>query len=275
MFFMIQMFHAFLDVGASVRTKGAWTDCQYGNQSGFEGPGHIRGGGVSGSLITGALVGGTGGPVGGWVGRRLWSTINHILSDSVHFRWNAQRHTYMFTTYNSGILTHSYNSDKYCVCMSTPETFREVLTYKKGQKLSMLCQLKKKTNTKPPPTQRVVIIQLIPFWKGRRLVAKILCDHKALYEVKRIRKWTEWQSTPHKEKSLYEEFQFITITARNARVLRHLLRWNKYEWRHQDDQRVCGSKRTLSESKWNSLKNVKKYRATIKKYQDTIREYVV
>ena len=59
------MFHAFSNVGASVGEKGAFVDCQYGNQAGFEGPGHILGGGVSGSLITGALVGGTGGPVGG------------------------------------------------------------------------------------------------------------------------------------------------------------------------------------------------------------------
>ena len=49
--------------------------------------------------------------------------------------------------------------------------------------------------------------------------------------MRRIRKWTEWQSTPHKGKSLYEEFQSITITAQkaqNASVLRHLLQWNKY-----------------------------------------------
>jgi transcription initiation factor TFIIB len=36
--------------------------------------------------------------------------------------------------------------------------------------------------------------------------------------MKRIRKWTEWQSTPHKEKSLYDEFQFITIMAQNAGI---------------------------------------------------------
>jgi transcription initiation factor TFIIB len=35
------------------------------------------------------------------------------------------------------------------------------------------------------------------------------------YEMKKIRKWTEWQSMPHKEKALYDEFQFITIMAQN------------------------------------------------------------
>jgi len=47
---------------------------------------------------------------------------------------------------------------------------------------------------------------------------KILCDQKASYEMKRIRKWTEWQAMPHKEKSLYDEFQFITIMAQNAGI---------------------------------------------------------
>jgi transcription initiation factor TFIIB len=47
---------------------------------------------------------------------------------------------------------------------------------------------------------------------------KILCDSKASYEMKRIRKWTEWHAMPHKEKSLYEEFQFITTMAQNAGI---------------------------------------------------------
>jgi transcription initiation factor TFIIB len=49
---------------------------------------------------------------------------------------------------------------------------------------------------------------------------KILCSMKSSYEMKKIRKWTEWQSMPHKEKSLYEEFQFITIMAQNSGIPR-------------------------------------------------------
>jgi len=49
---------------------------------------------------------------------------------------------------------------------------------------------------------------------------KIICAHNASYEMKRIRKWTEWQAMPHKEKSLYDEFQFITIMAKNAEIPR-------------------------------------------------------
>jgi transcription initiation factor TFIIB len=49
---------------------------------------------------------------------------------------------------------------------------------------------------------------------------KVLSSNKSSYEMKRISKWTEWQSMPHKEKSLYDEFQFITIMAQNAGIPR-------------------------------------------------------
>lgn len=47
---------------------------------------------------------------------------------------------------------------------------------------------------------------------------KILCNNHSSYEMKKIRKWTEWQAMPHREKSLYEEFQFITIMAQNSGI---------------------------------------------------------
>ena len=47
---------------------------------------------------------------------------------------------------------------------------------------------------------------------------KVLCSNKSTYEMKKIRKWLEWQSMPHKEKSLYDEFQFITIMAQNSGI---------------------------------------------------------
>lgn len=47
---------------------------------------------------------------------------------------------------------------------------------------------------------------------------KILCNNNSSFEMKRIRKWTEWTSTPHREKSLYEEFLFITTMAHNSGI---------------------------------------------------------
>jgi transcription initiation factor TFIIB len=49
---------------------------------------------------------------------------------------------------------------------------------------------------------------------------KVLCNNHSSYEMRKIRKWTEWQSMPHKEKSLYDEFQFITNMAQNSGIPR-------------------------------------------------------
>ena len=52
---------------------------------------------------------------------------------------------------------------------------------------------------------------------------KVMNTSNISYEMKKIRKWTEWQSMPHKEKSLYNEFQFITIMAQNAGIPKILI----------------------------------------------------
>ena len=36
---------------------------------------------------------------------------------------------------------------------------------------------------------------------------KVLCNTNSSYEMKKIRKWTEWQSMPHKEKSFMFSFR--------------------------------------------------------------------
>ena len=47
---------------------------------------------------------------------------------------------------------------------------------------------------------------------------KVLCKNNSTYEMKKIKRWTEWQSMPHREKALFEEFQFITLMAQNAGI---------------------------------------------------------
>jgi transcription initiation factor TFIIB len=45
---------------------------------------------------------------------------------------------------------------------------------------------------------------------------KVLCSGSTSYEMRKIRRYTEWQSMPYKEKSQYDEFQRITIMSQNA-----------------------------------------------------------
>ena len=48
---------------------------------------------------------------------------------------------------------------------------------------------------------------------------KVLCNGGGTsYEMRKIRRYTEWQSMPYKEKSQYDEFQRITIIAHNAGI---------------------------------------------------------
>ena len=47
---------------------------------------------------------------------------------------------------------------------------------------------------------------------------KVVCNGPSSYEMRKIRRYTEWQSMPYKEKAQYDEFQRITIIANNAGI---------------------------------------------------------
>lgn len=47
---------------------------------------------------------------------------------------------------------------------------------------------------------------------------KVLSGRCMSYEMRKIRRYTEWQSMPYKEKSQYDDFQMITVMAQNAGI---------------------------------------------------------
>jgi transcription initiation factor TFIIB len=57
-----------------------------------------------------------------------------------------------------------------------------------------------------------------PYLEESSFGCKVLCLGPSTYEMRKIRRYTEWQSMPYKEKSQYEQFQRITITAQNAGI---------------------------------------------------------
>ena len=57
-----------------------------------------------------------------------------------------------------------------------------------------------------------------PLLKESSFGCKIMNSAHASADMKKIRRWSEWQSMPHKEKTLYNEFQFITIMAQNSGI---------------------------------------------------------
>jgi len=57
-----------------------------------------------------------------------------------------------------------------------------------------------------------------PLLKESSYGCKVMCPMNSTYEMRKIRRYTEWQSMPYKEKSQYDEFQRITILAQNAGI---------------------------------------------------------
>lgn len=47
---------------------------------------------------------------------------------------------------------------------------------------------------------------------------KVLSEGSSSYEMRKIRRYTEWQSMPYSEKALYDEFERIKCTASNAGI---------------------------------------------------------
>ena len=74
---------------------------------------------------------------------------------------------------------------------------------------------------------------------------KVLCIGPMTYEMRKIRRYTEWQSMPYKEKSQYDEFQIITVMAHNAGIpkmiiddaIRYHKKISEYELTFRGDNR--------------------------------------
>lgn len=47
---------------------------------------------------------------------------------------------------------------------------------------------------------------------------KIICNGKSSYEMRKIKRFTEWHAMPYKEKSKYDDFQIITVLASNSGI---------------------------------------------------------
>ena len=57
-----------------------------------------------------------------------------------------------------------------------------------------------------------------PLLKESSFGCKVMCGRGSSYEMRKIKRFTEWQSMPYKEKSKYDDFQIITIIAKNSGI---------------------------------------------------------
>ena len=77
-----------------------------------------------------------------------------------------------------------------------------------------------------------------PLLEESSYACKIMCTNSASHEMKSLRKWTRWQSMPHREKALYEEFQIITIMAQNAGIPKTFIEQAKAIYKDLYDQKT-------------------------------------
>jgi|TARA_B110000116_G_scaffold272446_1_gene297681 transcription initiation factor TFIIIB Brf1 subunit/transcription initiation factor TFIIB len=47
---------------------------------------------------------------------------------------------------------------------------------------------------------------------------KVMCNNTSTYEMRKIKRYTEWQSMPYKEKTRYDDFQLIVLIAKNSGI---------------------------------------------------------
>jgi len=57
-----------------------------------------------------------------------------------------------------------------------------------------------------------------PLLKESSYGCKVNCGYKTTYEMKKIKRYTDWQSMPYKEKTRYDEFQRIKIMSKHSGI---------------------------------------------------------
>lgn len=62
-----------------------------------------------------------------------------------------------------------------------------------------------------------------PLLKESSYGCKLICCGKSSYEMKKIKRYTEWQSMPYREKSQYNEFERIKIMANNSGIPKFII----------------------------------------------------
>ena len=57
-----------------------------------------------------------------------------------------------------------------------------------------------------------------PLLKKSSYGCKVVCTNRSTYEMRKIRRYTEWQSMPYEEKTQYDEFEWIKSMARQSGI---------------------------------------------------------
>ena len=76
-------------------------------------------------------------------------------------------------------------------------------------------------NSRSDPTRCGMPIN--PLLKESSFGCTVKCNYRSTYEMKKIRRYTDWQSMPYKEKSQYDEFQKIKAMAQKNGISKFIV----------------------------------------------------
>ena len=76
-----------------------------------------------------------------------------------------------------------------------------------------------------------------PLLEESSYACKIFCASSASNEMQNLRRWSKWQSMPHKEKMLHEEFQLMSTYATNAGIPKVFIEHAKYLYKDLYEQK--------------------------------------
>lgn len=66
-------------------------------------------------------------------------------------------------------------------------------------------------------------IPINPLLEESSFGCKITCNGSSSYEMRKLRRYTEWQSMPYKEKTRYDDIQYITQVCNNAGITKYII----------------------------------------------------
>lgn len=157
----------------------------------------------------------------------LWNSFNEEIINTNRTEFN---HSQLECTYNKNTGCSSSNSSSHDFC----EQCQAILAFSEDGFMTCtnpLCRIVYKDmvdqsaewrfygaedNNSADPTRCGMPTN--PLLEQSSMGCKVLCLGPVSYEMRKIRRYTESQSMPYKEKSQYDEFQFISIMSHNAGI---------------------------------------------------------
>lgn len=142
---------------------------------------------------------------------QLWNTFDQEISPAAACIYSGEVQSREVCELCGSIV--SYSEDKFLTCRNTKcgVIYKDVL-----DETAEWRYYGASDKNMSDPTRCGMPIN--PLLKQSSYGCKVICGSRSTYEMRKIRRYTEWQSMPYKEKSQYDEFVWIKDMARKSGI---------------------------------------------------------